>query len=65
MVPNNGLSPEYAYGAELGLKLNFDEVVKLDMATYYTYLDNALIRRNFTLNGQSQIIYDYFKKEST
>ena len=58
VVPNNGLKPEYAYGAELGLKLNFDEVVKLDMATYYTYLDNALIRRNFTLNGQSQIFYD-------
>lgn len=58
VVPNNGLSPEYAYGAELGLKLNFDEVVKLDMATYYTYLDNALIRRNFALNGQSQIVYD-------
>ena len=58
VVPNNDLRPEYAYGAELGLKLNFNQVVKLDMATYYTFLDNALIRRNFTLNGQSQIIYD-------
>ena len=26
--------------------------------TYYTFLDNALIRRDFTLNGESQIEYD-------
>ncbi|SHG73012.1 TonB-dependent receptor [Winogradskyella jejuensis] len=58
VVPNNGLNPEYAYGAELGLKLNFENVVRLDMATYYTFLDNALIRRNFTLNGQTEILYD-------
>ena len=58
VIPNNGLKPEYAYGAELGLKLNFDDWVKLDMATYYTFLDNALIRRNATLNGQNEIVYD-------
>ncbi len=58
VVPNNDLKPEYAYGGELGLKLNFDNVVVLDMATYYTYLDNALVRRDFSLNGQTEIEYD-------
>lgn len=58
VIPNNNLRPEYAYGGELGLKLNFDDVVRLDFATYYTFLDNALIRRNSTLNGQNEIIYD-------
>ena len=58
VVPNNNLRPEYAYGGELGLKLNFNDRVRLDLATYYTFLDNALIRRNFTLNGQSEILYD-------
>lgn len=58
VVPNNNLEPEYAYGVELGLKLNFENVVKLDLATYYTFLDNALIRRNYTLNGDTEIIYD-------
>jgi hemoglobin/transferrin/lactoferrin receptor protein len=58
VVPNDGLRPEYAYGGELGLKLNFNDVVKFDLATYYTFLDNALIRRNFTLNGESEILYD-------
>ncbi|WP_299337695.1 TonB-dependent siderophore receptor [uncultured Psychroserpens sp.] len=58
VVPNENLRPEYAYGGELGLRLNFDDVFVLDMATYYTFLDNALIRSDFTLNGESQIEYD-------
>jgi len=58
VVPNPNLKPEYAYGGELGLKLNFDDALILDMATYYTFLDNALIRRDFTLNGESEIVYD-------
>jgi hemoglobin/transferrin/lactoferrin receptor protein len=32
--------------------------VLLDLATYYTYLDNALVRQDYTLNGDSEIIYD-------
>jgi hemoglobin/transferrin/lactoferrin receptor protein len=28
------------------------------MSTYYTYLDNALVRRDFSLNGNTQIMYD-------
>ncbi len=58
VVPNENLRPEYAYGGELGVKLNFDKKLIIDMSTYYTYLDNALVRRDFTLNGESQIIYD-------
>lgn len=58
VVPNAQLKPEYAYGGELGLKLDFDDVFILDMSTYYTFLDNALIRRDFTLNGESEIIYN-------
>ena len=58
VVPNDHLKPEYAYGGELGLLLNFDNVVLLDLATYYTYLDNALVRQDYTLNGDSEIIYD-------
>lgn len=58
VVPNESLMPEYAYGGELGLKLNFDGVFILDTATYYTYLDNALVRRQGTLNGETEIFYD-------
>ncbi|WP_298497447.1 TonB-dependent siderophore receptor [uncultured Algibacter sp.] len=58
VVPNEALRPEYAYGGELGLKLNFNDKLILDMSTYYTYLDNALVRRDYSINGETEIIYD-------
>ena len=58
VVPNQSLKPEYAYGGELGLNLNFDNIFILDMSTYYTYLDNALVRRDYSLNGNTEIMYD-------
>ena len=58
VVPNKSLRPEYAYGGELGLSLNFDNILVFDTATYYTYLDNALVRKDGELNGETEIIYD-------
>jgi len=58
VVPNNNLKAEYAYGGELSLNLNFDEVVQLGLSTYYTFLDNALVRRDFTINGNTEIEYN-------
>ena len=58
VVPNASLKPEYAYGAELGLSLNLGQSVSLDVASYYTFLDNALVRRDFTIGGVSEILYD-------
>lgn len=57
VVPNQNLKPEYAYGGELGLILKVNNNITLDMATYYTYLDNALVRKDAEINGESQIIY--------
>jgi hemoglobin/transferrin/lactoferrin receptor protein len=58
VVPNENLKPEYAYGGELGLKLNFNSRIILDLNTYYTYLDNALVRRDYNLNGETEVLYD-------
>lgn len=58
VVPNKDLKAEYAYSGELGLTLNFENKVILDLATYYTFLDNALIRRDYELNGETEIVYD-------
>ena len=57
VVPNPDLVAEYAYNGELGATFNFSEVVKLDIATYYTVLDDATVRRDFTLDGQTEILY--------
>jgi len=57
VVPNPDLEAEYAYNYELGANLNFDDVVKLELAGYITQLKDALVRRDFELDGQTEIIY--------
>lgn len=57
-VPNPNLEAENAYSLDLGLAKVFGEAVKLDITGYYTILNNALVRRNFQLNGQDSIMYD-------
>ena len=58
VVPNPDLKAEYAYGAELGLTLNFNNFFIVDLATYYTYLDDALVRKDYSINGETEIMYD-------
>ncbi|WP_209401580.1 TonB-dependent siderophore receptor [Pseudozobellia sp. WGM2] len=57
VVPNPDLEPEYAYNAELGVYKNFDDKLTIKGATYYTYLVDALVRREFHFNGASEIDY--------
>lgn len=58
VVPNPNLEPEYAYNAELGIQKNFNDKVVLKGAAFYTYLVDALVRRDFLFNGESQIQYN-------
>lgn len=56
-VPNPGLKPEYAYNADLGIAKVFGNRLKIDLTGFYTVLQNALVRRNFSLNGQDSISF--------
>jgi hemoglobin/transferrin/lactoferrin receptor protein len=58
LIPNPNLDAEYAYNAEVGISKVFGENVLMDFSAYYTLLDNAIVRRDFMLNGQDSIIYD-------
>lgn len=58
IVPNPDLKAEYAYNAEIDVAKVFGEILRIDIAAYYTYLADAMVRRNFTLNGQDSIMYD-------
>lgn len=58
VVPNPDLEAEYAYNIDLGITKVFDDLVKIDITGYYTILQNALVRRDYQLNGQDSIIYD-------
>jgi hemoglobin/transferrin/lactoferrin receptor protein len=57
-VPNPNLESEYAYNFDLGIAKVIKEVIKIDISGYYTILQNALVRRDYQLNGLDSIIYD-------
>lgn len=57
VVPNTDLKAEYAYNLDAGIKLNFNNIVTFDGGVFYTLLENALVRRDFELNGSSTILY--------
>jgi hemoglobin/transferrin/lactoferrin receptor protein len=58
VVPNPDVTAEYAYNGDFGIAKVFGDRLKIDIAAYYTLLKNALVRRDFQLNGQDSIIYD-------
>lgn len=57
-VPNPDLKAENAWNIDFGIARVFGDWLKLDFTAYYTLLENALVKRNFSLNGQDSLIYD-------
>ena len=58
VVPNPDLEPERAYSIEVGGAGFISESFKVDVAGFYTTLDNAIARGTTTFNGQDSILYD-------
>lgn len=58
VVPNPDLKPEYAYNAEIDVARVFANRIKLDVSAFYTLLDQAMVRRDYTFNGRDSIVYD-------
>ena len=58
VVPNENLKPEYLYNIDIGVIRKFDGIAKLELTAFYSYLDNAMVRRDFTINGHDSIMYD-------
>ena len=56
-VPNPLLKPEYADNVELGIAKHFGRWLKFDVTTYYTHLDNAIVRRDYTFNSSPTMEY--------
>ena len=57
VVPNPDLKPEYAYNGELGAVLKLGDKTTIDLTGYLTFLEDALVRRDFSIDGQAEIIY--------
>ncbi|MEM7380387.1 MAG: TonB-dependent receptor [Bacteroidota bacterium] len=58
VVPNPNLEPEYAYNVELGVHKNLKDKLVFNGAVFYTYLVDALVRRDFEFNGETEILYN-------
>lgn len=56
-VPNPDLRSEYAYNIDAGIAKRFGNYMKIDLSAFYTILNNAMVRRDFQLNGIDSIIY--------
>ncbi len=58
VIPNPNLKAEYAYNSELSIAKVFNDKIKVDVTGYYTILNDAMVRRDFKLNGLDSIYYD-------
>ncbi len=58
VVPNPGLNPEYTRNIELSIIRSLGGKARFELNTFYTYLKDAMVRRDFTLNEQDSILYE-------
>ncbi|WP_405609196.1 TonB-dependent receptor domain-containing protein [Polaribacter sp. Asnod1-A03] len=58
VVPNPNLKAEYAYNTDVSVAKTFGDYLKIEITGFYTSLKDAMVRRDFTLNGKSEILYD-------
>lgn len=56
-VPNPSLKPEYADNVEIGIAKRFGSNLTADITAYYTRLDNAIVRRDYTFDGSPTMEY--------
>ncbi len=58
VVPNADLDSEHSYNLDFTVIKDFGDMARLEVNTYYTWLRDALVRRDFQFNGQDSIMYD-------
>lgn len=57
VVPNPDLRPEYLYNIDLGASKEFGKLLLADASLFFSWLDNAMVRREFLFNGQPTFVY--------
>lgn len=58
IVPNENLEPEYAWNFDLGFEKRFGSFAKAEITGFFTYLEDAIVQRDFKFNGQDSVFYD-------
>jgi hemoglobin/transferrin/lactoferrin receptor protein len=57
-VPNPELKPEYAWNFEIGVVKNISQKFRLELNGFHTILNEGIVRRPSTFNGQDSILFD-------
>jgi hemoglobin/transferrin/lactoferrin receptor protein len=58
IVPNKDLKPEYIYNLEMGITQKAGPNLEFHIAGFYTWMVDAMVRRDFSFNGMDSIFYD-------
>jgi hemoglobin/transferrin/lactoferrin receptor protein len=58
IVPNKDLKPEYIYNLEMGITQKVGPNLEFHIAGFYTWMVDAMVRRDFSFNGMDSIFYD-------
>ncbi|MGL1887396.1 MAG: TonB-dependent receptor [Reichenbachiella sp.] len=58
VVPNEDLEPEYTLNYETGIDWKVRDAFQIEGVIYYTQLKSAMVRRPYSYNGESTIIYE-------
>ncbi|WPP49522.1 TonB-dependent receptor plug domain-containing protein [Catalinimonas niigatensis] len=58
VVPNPDLGPEYSYNGEIGVSKRIGEKLRAEGVVFYSWLRDAMVRRNYSFNGMDSILYD-------
>nr|WP_320118723.1 TonB-dependent receptor [uncultured Marinifilum sp.] len=63
VVPNKNLKPEYIYNFEFNISKNFAQILFTEFNVFYSFLDQAMVRGNYSFNDNNTIIYDGVESE--
>jgi len=58
IVPNPGLQPEYNYNTEISMTKMLGDHIEVSVTAFHSWLRDAMVRSDFTFNGQDSIVYD-------
>ena len=56
-VPNPNLKAEYAWNIDAGVVHRILSGLKIELNAYWTHLKDAMVRRDYELNGQTTMLY--------
>ena len=58
VIPNPDLEAEYIYNGEIGISKGIGENISVDARVFYSILQQAMVRRDYSLNGMDSMMYE-------